>query len=77
MARLLKSIIEATRSPTRRRPQAVAEAIAPANYLNQRSRAGADSHRHLRDGLGNVVTQPNRVDFDVSVSPGSRLRSGS
>ena len=43
----------------------IAEAIAPANYLNQpqivleQILTGT-----FADGLGNVVTQPNRVDFD-------------
>src|SRR5213082_2267937 len=63
---LLKSIIEATafahKAENRRQ---IAEAIAPANYLNQpqivleQILTGT-----FADGLGNVVTQPNRVDFD-------------
>jgi nitrate/nitrite transport system substrate-binding protein len=63
---LLKSIIEATafahKSENRKQ---IAEAIAPANYLNQpqvvleQILTGT-----FADGLGNVVTQPNRVDFD-------------
>lgn len=65
-AALLKSIIEATafaHKPENRKQ--IAEAIAPANYLNQpqivleQILTGT-----FADGLGNVVTQPNRVDFD-------------
>jgi nitrate/nitrite transport system substrate-binding protein len=65
-AALLKSIIEATAfaHKAENRKQ-IAEAIAPANYLNQppivleQILTGT-----FADGLGNVVTQPNRVDFD-------------
>jgi nitrate/nitrite transport system substrate-binding protein len=65
-AALLKAIIDATafaHKPGNRKP--IAEAIAPANYLNQpqvvleQILTGT-----FADGLGNVVTQPNRVDFD-------------
>jgi nitrate/nitrite transport system substrate-binding protein len=63
---LLKSIIEATAfaHKAENRKQ-IAEAIAPANYLNQppivleQILTGT-----FADGLGNVITQPNRVDFD-------------
>src|SRR6202011_329775 len=63
---LLKSIIEATAfaHKAENRKQ-IAEAIAPANYLNQpqivleQILTGT-----FADGLGNVVVQPNRVDFD-------------
>ena len=63
---LLKSIIEATAfaHKAENRKQ-IAEAIAPANYLNQpqivleQILTGT-----FADGLGNVVNQPNRVDFD-------------
>src|SRR6187397_425824 len=63
---LLKSIIEATAfaHKAENRKQ-IAEAIAPANYLNQpqivleQILTGT-----FADGLGNIVTQPNRVDFD-------------
>src|SRR5689334_6182166 len=63
---LLKAIIEATAfaHKAENRKQ-IAEAIAPANYLNQpqivleQILTGT-----FADGLGNVVTQPNRVDFD-------------
>src|SRR6185295_5062985 len=43
----------------------IAESIAPANFLNQpqivleQILTGT-----FADGLGNIVTQPNRVDFD-------------
>ena len=65
-AALLKSIIDATafaHKPENRKQ--IAEAIAPANYINQpvtvleQILTGT-----FADGLGNVVTQPNRVDFD-------------
>jgi nitrate/nitrite transport system substrate-binding protein len=63
---LLKSIIDATAfaHKAENRKQ-IAEAIAPANYLNQpqivleQILTGT-----FADGLGNVVTQPSRVDFD-------------
>ena len=63
---LLKSIIEATAfaHKAENRKQ-IAEAIAPANYLNQpqivleQILTGT-----FADGLGNVITQPNRLDFD-------------
>jgi nitrate/nitrite transport system substrate-binding protein len=63
---LLKSIIEATafaHKPENRKQ--IAEAIAPANYLNQpqivleQILTGT-----FADGLGNIVNQPNRIDFD-------------
>ena len=66
-AALLKSIIDATafaHKPENRKQ--IAEAIAPANYINQpvtvleQILTGT-----FADGLGNVVTQPNRVDFDA------------
>lgn len=65
-AALLKSIIEATAfaHKAENRKQ-IAEAIAPANYLNQpqivleQILTGT-----FADGLGNIVTQPNRIDFD-------------
>ena len=65
-AALLKSIIDATAfaHKAENRKQ-IAEAIAPANYLNQpeivleQILTGT-----FADGLGNIVKQPNRVDFD-------------
>ena len=65
-AALLKSIIDATafaHKPENRKQ--IAEAIAPANYLNQppivleQILTGT-----FADGLGNIVKQPNRIDFD-------------
>ena len=63
---LLKSIMEATAfaSKAENRKQ-IAEAIAPANYLNQpvtvieQVLSGT-----YADGLGNVKKVPNRIDFD-------------
>src|SRR5213082_47289 len=63
---LLKSIIEATAyaHKAENRKQ-IAEAIAPANYLNQPQTVLEQILTGtFADGLGNVVTQPNRVDFD-------------
>ena len=65
-AALLKSIIDATAfaHKAENRKQ-IAEAIAPANYINQpqivleQILTGT-----FADGLGNIVTQPNRLDFD-------------
>jgi nitrate/nitrite transport system substrate-binding protein len=63
---LLKAIIEATAfasKPDNRKQ--IAEAIAPANYLNQppvvveQVLTGT-----FADGLGNVVKVPDRIDFD-------------
>src|SRR5947209_13415584 len=63
---LLKSIIEATAFAHKaENRKEIAAAIAPANYLNQpqivleQILTGT-----FADGLGNIVTQPNRVDFD-------------
>ena len=65
-AALLKAIIDATafaHKPENRKP--IAEAIAPANYLNQPTVVLEQILTGtFADGLGNVVTQPNRVDFD-------------
>jgi len=63
---LLKAIMEATAfaSKPENRKQ-IAEAIAPANYLNQpvtvieQVLTGT-----FADGLGNVRKEPNRIDFD-------------
>jgi nitrate/nitrite transport system substrate-binding protein len=63
---LLKAIIDATAFAHKaENRKAIAEAIAPPNYLNQpqvvleQILTGT-----FADGLGNIVTQPNRVDFD-------------
>ena len=65
-AALLKSIIDATAFATKaENRKQIAEAIAPANYLNQpvtvleQILTGT-----FADGLGSVQKVPNRVDFD-------------
>src|SRR5207247_5082154 len=65
-AALLKSIIDATAFATKAaNRKAIAEAIAPANYINQpvtvleQILTGT-----FADGLGSVKRVPNRVDFD-------------
>ena len=65
-AALLKAIIDATAFATKaENRKQIAEAIAPANYLNQpvtvleQILTGT-----FADGLGNVQKVPNRVDFD-------------
>jgi nitrate/nitrite transport system substrate-binding protein len=62
---LLKSIIEATAFATKaENRKQIAEAIAPANYLNQppvvveQILTGT-----FADGLGNIKKEPNRIDF--------------
>ncbi|MBX9587723.1 MAG: ABC transporter substrate-binding protein [Hyphomonadaceae bacterium] len=65
-AALLKSIIEATAfaSKSENRKQ-IAEAIAPPNYLNQPLTVLEQVLTGTyADGLGNVKTDPKRVDFD-------------
>jgi len=63
---LLKAIIDATaiaRAPQNRKQ--VAEAIAPANYLNQPVTVVEQVLTGtFADGLGNVRNVPNRIDFD-------------
>src|SRR5216684_1045791 len=65
-AALLKSIIDATAFATKQENRKqIAEAIAPANYLNQPVTVLEQILTGTyADGLGAVVTQPNRVDFD-------------
>jgi nitrate/nitrite transport system substrate-binding protein len=65
-AALLKAIIDATAFATKAaNRKAIAEAIAPANYINQpvtvleQILTGT-----FADGLGSVQKVPNRVDFD-------------
>ena len=65
-AAVLKAIIDATAFATKaENRKAIAEAIAPANYINQpvtvleQILTGT-----FADGLGSVKTVPNRVDFD-------------
>jgi len=63
---LLKAIIDATaiaRAPQNRKQ--IAEAIAPANYLNQPVTVVEQVLTGtFADGLGNVRKVPNRIDFD-------------
>jgi len=63
---LLKAIIDATaiaRAPQNRKQ--IAEAIAPANYLNQPVTVVEQVLTGtFADGLGNVRNVPNRIDFD-------------
>src|SRR5476651_878156 len=65
-AALLKAIIDATafaHKPENRK--AIAEAIAPANYINQPVTVLEQILTGTyADGLGNVKTDANRVDFD-------------
>jgi len=63
---LMKAIMEATAFATKpENRKQIAEAIAPANYLNQpvtvieQVLTGT-----FADGLGNVRKEPNRIDFD-------------
>ena len=65
-AALLKAIIDATAfaAKTENRKQ-IAEAIAPANYLNQPVTVLEQILTGTyADGLGNVKTDPKRIDFD-------------
>ena len=65
-AALLKAIIDATAfaaKPENRKQ--IAEAIAPPNYLNQPETVVEQVLTGtFADGLGNVKTAPNRIDFD-------------
>ncbi len=63
---LLKAIMEATAfaSKPENRKQ-IAEAIAPANYLNQPVTVVEQVLTGtFADGLGNIRKEPNRIDFD-------------
>jgi nitrate/nitrite transport system substrate-binding protein len=63
---LLKAIIDATAFASRpaNRKQ-IAEAIAPANYLNQPVTVVEQVLTGtFADGLGNIRREPNRIDFD-------------
>jgi nitrate/nitrite transport system substrate-binding protein len=65
-AALLKSIIDATAfaSKAENRKQ-IAQAIAPASYLNQPETVLEQILTGtFADGLGNIRREPNRVDFD-------------
>ncbi len=63
---LLKAIIEATAFATKaENRKQIAEAIAPANYLNQPQVVVEQVLTGTyADGLGNVVKVPDRIDFD-------------
>ncbi len=65
-AALLKSIIDATAFATKKENRkAIAEAIAPANYLNQPVTVVEQVLTGTyADGLGNVKNVPDRIDFD-------------
>jgi nitrate/nitrite transport system substrate-binding protein len=65
-AALLKAIIDATAFATRaENRKQIAEAIAPANYLNQPVTVVEQVLTGtFADGLGNVRKVPDRIDFD-------------
>ena len=65
-AALLKAIIEATAFATKaENRKQIAEAIAPANYLNQPVTVVEQVLTGtFADGLGNVRKVPDRIDFD-------------
>jgi nitrate/nitrite transport system substrate-binding protein len=65
-AALLKAIIDATAFATKpENRKQIAEAIAPANYLNQPVTVVEQVLTGtFADGLGNVKTVPGRIDFD-------------
>jgi nitrate/nitrite transport system substrate-binding protein len=63
---LLRAIMEATAFATKpENRKQIAEAIAPANYLNQPVTVVEQVLTGtFADGLGNVRREPNRIDFD-------------
>jgi nitrate/nitrite transport system substrate-binding protein len=65
-AALLKAIIDATAFATKaENRKQIAEAIAPANYLNQPVTVVEQVLTGtFADGLGNVRKVPDRIDFD-------------
>ena len=65
-AALLKAIIDATAFATKaENRKQIAEAIAPANYLNQPVTVVEQVLTGtFADGLGNVKKVPDRIDFD-------------
>src|SRR5438309_608144 len=65
-AALLKAIIDATAFATKaENRKAIAEAIAPANYLNQPVTVVEQVLTGtFADGLGNIRNVPDRIDFD-------------
>ncbi len=65
-AALLRSIIQATAFATKaENRKQIAEAIAPANYLNQPAIVVEQVLTGtFADGLGSIVKAPSRIDFD-------------
>lgn len=65
-AALFSAIIDATHYSSKlENRQAISEAIAPKNYLNQPSSVIAQVLTgKYADGLGNVLNVPDRIDFD-------------
>ena len=65
-AALLRAIIDATAFATKKENRKqIAESIAPANYLNQPVTVVEQVLTGtFADGLGNVKTVPDRIDFD-------------
>ena len=65
-AALLKAIIDATAFATKaENRKQIAEAIAPANYLNQPVTVVEQVLTGTyADGLGNIKNDPNRIEFD-------------
>ena len=63
---LIKAIVDATAFATRpENRKQIAEAIAPANYLNQPVTVVEQVLTGtFADGLGNIRKEPNRIDFD-------------
>ena len=63
---MLRAIIDATAFATKpENRKQIAEAIAPANYLNQPVTVVEQVLTGtFADGLGNVRTVPDRIDFD-------------
>jgi nitrate/nitrite transport system substrate-binding protein len=63
---LLKAIVDATAFATKaENRRQIAEAIAPANYLNQPATVVEQVLTGtFADGLGNVRKEPKRIDFD-------------
>ena len=63
---LIKAIVDATAFATKsENRKQIAEAIAPANYLNQPVTVVEQVLTGtFADGLGNIRKEPNRIDFD-------------
>ena len=65
-AALFSAIIDATQYSSKlENRQEISEAISPKNYLNQPSSVVAQVLTgKYADGLGNIITAPDRIDFD-------------